>query len=80
MLSVDAATAFTVDHAPDLLGGVTLLRGEGEVASADAWARSLYLPQARLSSQQKTTGFTALPYYAWANRKAGPMQLWLPRR
>jgi DUF1680 family protein len=23
------------------------------------------------------SGFTAIPYYAWANRGAGPMRVWL---
>jgi DUF1680 family protein len=22
--------------------------------------------------------FTAIPYYAWDNREAGPMKVWLP--
>ena len=24
--------------------------------------------------------FTAIPYYAWANREPGPMQVWIPRQ
>ena len=24
--------------------------------------------------------FTAIPYYAWANRGVSPMSVWLPRR
>jgi DUF1680 family protein len=23
---------------------------------------------------------TAIPYYAWANREAGPMQVWIPQK
>jgi DUF1680 family protein len=28
----------------------------------------------------KTQSFTAIPYYAWANRGEGEMMLWLPRK
>ncbi len=80
LLAVDASGPLAADRVPDLLGGVTVVRGEGEVLAPDAWARSLYLPQAKLASLQMKTSFTALPYHAWANRKAGPMQVWLPRR
>jgi uncharacterized protein len=27
----------------------------------------------------QTIDLTAIPYFAWANRKAGPMRVWLPR-
>jgi hypothetical protein len=46
--------ALTAEHQPDLLGGVTVIRGEGE------------------------RPFLAIPYYAWANRGAGEMAVWLP--
>ena len=40
----------STEHKPSLLGGVTVLEGEG---------------------------FTAIPYYAWSNRGAGEMAVWL---
>jgi hypothetical protein len=46
--------ALTAEHQPDLLGGVTVIRGEGK------------------------RPFLAIPYYAWANRGAGEMAVWLP--
>jgi hypothetical protein len=58
----------------DLLGGVTVIRGTAQVAGDLSWNRRLYqsVPPAR------ATPFTAIPYYAWDNRKAGPMKVWLP--
>lgn len=51
------------------LGGVTLLTGTVP-----------YLRRAADGSvEEKKTAFTAIPYYAWANRGAGPMEVWLPR-
>lgn len=40
------------EHRPELLGGVTVIRGDA---------------------------FTAIPYYAWANRGGGEMTVWLAR-
>jgi len=55
---------------PDLLGGVTVLRG-----TAEAYRR---LPDGdRLVSE--TVPLTAIPYYAWAHRGRGEMAVWLAR-
>jgi hypothetical protein len=79
-LSVDPAGRLAAESSHDLLGGVTLVWGEAEEAPLDLWSRSLYLPEAKVASQQKKVSFAAIPYFAWANREAGPMQMWLPRR
>lgn len=49
----------------DLLGGVTVLKGSAQVVQADG----------ALTEQD----FTAVPYYAWANRGPGEMTVWLAR-
>jgi DUF1680 family protein len=64
------ATAFR----SDLLGGVVTIMGEGYVAEASDWSRTLYQETAAL----KKVGFTAVPYCAWDNRGAGPMEVWIP--
>jgi hypothetical protein len=43
-----------------LLGGVTVLKGQGS------------------AGEGKAVDFTAVPYYAWANRGPGPMLVWIP--
>jgi len=49
---------------PDLLGGVTVITGQARL-SADK-------PQ-----EQPPVNFTAIPYYAWANREPGGMTVWI---
>ncbi len=70
---------FDVDFYPDLLNGVSILRGAGLIADEEQnWGDQLYrerLPN--ISGTYRTVELTAIPYYAWANREAGPMQVWL---
>lgn len=49
----------------DLLGGLTVIRGEG-------------IAQASLSEPAKRAPFTAIPYFAWCNRGADAMVVWVP--
>ncbi len=58
----------------DILGGVTLIRGNGEVSDAEAWGDSLYLNR---KPTRKQVSVTAIPYYAWCNRGAGQMSVWV---
>jgi uncharacterized protein len=57
-----------------LLGGVVVLKGTAELAGEQDWTRKLYAPVAAA----KQVPITAIPYYAWDNRQAGPMKVWLP--
>jgi DUF1680 family protein len=73
-------TPLAAQHRPDLLGGVTVLRGEGIVVRPDAgWEDRLYRPadQIGLPTTPSRIAITAIPYYAWANRDPGAMQVWL---
>ena len=56
------------DYDPDLLGGIQVLKGTSLSLSYDA--------QGQIVEQEQE--FTAIPYYAWANRGAGEMIVWLP--
>lgn len=65
---------------PDVLGGVVVLRGAADVLPPDAgWEDRLYRTAGtcHLSTGQAAANLTAIPYYAWANREPGPMQVWL---
>lgn len=53
---------------PALLNGVTILKGKAQGLALDA--------QGRVLKQEQE--FTAIPYYAWANRGRGEMLVWLP--
>ncbi|MBS1724096.1 MAG: glycoside hydrolase family 127 protein [Armatimonadetes bacterium] len=57
----------------DKLGGIVELHGKGSIARQTDWRRKLY----SAFEEPKDTGFTAIPYYAWDNREAGPMEVWL---
>ena len=59
----------------DLLGGVVVVKGLAETAPDQDWTNALY--QAVTTST--LVPVTAIPYYAWDNRKPGPMKVWLPQ-
>ena len=63
----------------DLLDGVTtlLLRGV-RAADPDADRRLYRAHAAHTGVSGAPMAITAIPYYAWANRDAGPMNVWLP--
>ena len=60
-LALPRKTALGAAHRAELLGGVTVLQGE---ALADG-------------DRKRPAKLTAIPYYAWANRKQGPMTVWI---
>ncbi|MBN1136296.1 MAG: glycoside hydrolase family 127 protein [Anaerolineae bacterium] len=83
-LVLPAGGEFSVTFRPDLLGGVVTLRGPAAVVSpADHWEGCLYCavhPGGRAlvdPAGSDRVDLAAIPYYAWANRQPGPMQVWL---
>ncbi|MDQ3328094.1 MAG: glycoside hydrolase family 127 protein, partial [Chloroflexota bacterium] len=79
-LIVSSGSAFSAEEIPGLLGGLVVLRGDARVAPPDdAWASTLYRAADTATDQPPgaATQITAIPYYAWANREAGPMRVWL---
>jgi len=57
------------EHRDDLLGGVTVLTGTAQRAVRDAEGTTSLRP----------TTITAIPYYAWAHRDVGEMEVWIAR-
>jgi DUF1680 family protein len=53
---------------PDLLHGVTVVKGRAIALAFDA--------QGKVTKTEQE--FTAIPYYAWANRGRGQMMVWFP--
>ena len=53
---------------PALLHGVTVVKGKAVALAYDA--------QGQVSKTEQE--FTAIPYYAWANRGRGQMIVWIP--
>jgi DUF1680 family protein len=77
-----APASFSAEYLPALLGGVVALRGPAQVVPLEeAWGDRLYrtVSPAPESAPGQSVELTATPYYAWANRAPGPMQVWLRR-
>jgi DUF1680 family protein len=66
-LVVANTTPLTSEFRPDLLNGVTIIKGKAVGLRKDA--------DDHITRQ--TQDFTAIPYYAWANRGRGEMTVWL---
>jgi uncharacterized protein len=64
------ATALTASFEPALLNGVTVLKGEVPAVMTGNGEHIATVKQA----------FTAIPYYAWANRGKGEMMVWFPEK
>src|SRR5262249_39569466 len=67
-LTLPKSAGFTDSFEKDLLGGVTVVRGDALSVSRDE--------QGKIAT--KPMKFQAVPYCTWDNRKPGPMVVWLP--
>jgi len=62
----------------DILGGVVIFKGKGWINAPDSW-KGLYLPTKDVDNLRKEVEFIAIPYYSWANREKGPMEVWIKK-
>ncbi len=74
-LRLPAGAALSNRFEPGLLGGVAVITGAALAVDEGDWDGQLYRTQ-RPSLHPAT--LTAIPYYAWDNRAAGAMQVWVP--
>jgi DUF1680 family protein len=68
---VPAKTVFTTQYNNDLLGGVVTLQANAPVVDASADGTSVVTVNKKI---------VAIPYYSWANRGPGEMQVWVPEK
>ena len=68
---VDKASTIQVSYKDNLLNGINVMTAEGEATKRQLNTTAL------LTSHQK---ITAIPYYAWDNRGADEMEVWIPYR
>jgi uncharacterized protein len=61
---------------PDLLHGVGIVAAEVVMKPSPTWEQELYRPLTQPSGKSMTVRF--IPYFAWANRGASEMTVWLP--
>ncbi|GHO91839.1 hypothetical protein KSF_018870 [Reticulibacter mediterranei] len=67
-----------IERRDDLLGGVVTLQAQAYERVLTDWGGQLYRTYRGQSTHYRSARLTAIPYYAWANRETGPMQVWLP--
>ena len=67
-LMLTSNAGLTASFQADLLNGVEVVKGKAVALARDA--------QGKVKGADQS--FTAIPYYAWANRGRGEMMVWLP--
>lgn len=72
------ASAFREEFRGDLLGGIVVLKHEGSVSVKSNSHGSLYRSYTAEAPEARQVELKFVPYYAWANRAATPMQVWTP--
>ena len=77
-VSQKSTSQFREEFRGDLLGGVVVLNGTGTVSDEPTSRTGLYSRYSPEPSKSRATSLTYIPYYAWANRAATPMQVWTP--
>lgn len=63
---------------PDLLGGLIVLLHAGTETDAPLKGASLYRTFPAPPTPKRPVDLTLIPYYAWANRGPGNMEVWIP--
>lgn len=80
---LDTAQPLTAVRRPDLLGGVVTVRAAGRRRGTPAGDRWWPYDEAGTetgTATDRSVALTAVPYYAWANRRDGSMRVWIPTR
>lgn len=78
---IDTTVPLRSTPRPDLLGGVVTVEAAGRRGSPTAGSWWPYTRRGEAASyEQRPVPLTAVPYYAWANREAGSMRVWVPAR
>jgi len=78
--SRNSGGGFSESFEKDLLGGLMVVKHEGAVSGLSASRSSLYFSADAPGSASSNVELKFIPYYAWANRRPTPMQVWTPLR
>ncbi|HEX6551207.1 MAG TPA: beta-L-arabinofuranosidase domain-containing protein, partial [Ktedonobacteraceae bacterium] len=71
---VPRTAELTSQFGPDVLGGVTVVRGQALIEEDTDWTETLYRSW---PASLQSGAITAIPYYVWDNRQPGEMRVWL---
>jgi DUF1680 family protein len=74
-LAIPRDASLTAKYRPDMLGGVTVI--QGAALAKPPWPDTLYRGSSSAPDGTKVE-FTAIPYFANANRQTGEMTVWVP--
>ncbi|MGB9488094.1 MAG: beta-L-arabinofuranosidase domain-containing protein [Terriglobia bacterium] len=75
----DPSQGFASEFRPDILGGIVMLKHKGMATPKPLSEEPLYQTIERTPrGEQKEVNLTFIPYYAWANRLPGAMEVWIP--
>jgi DUF1680 family protein len=77
-LRQQSGSQFHEEFQRDLLGGIVVLKHTGAVSEKSSSRTALYHRYVADSPQTRQVELKFVPYYAWANRAASPMQVWTP--
>jgi DUF1680 family protein len=77
-LGPKSSAQFQEEFQKDLLGGILLLRHAGAAYGESVEQGKLYFRYSPGPRKSRTVALTLIPYYAWSNRTATPMQVWTP--
>jgi hypothetical protein len=69
---------FQEEFRSDLLGGIIVLKHAGAVEEGSGSGMKLYSAYTPDAPKSRAVELNFIPYYAWANRTATPMQVWTP--
>lgn len=79
-LQIDDSAPLEAEWCADLLGGVMVVKAGGAKPDISDWDGRLYRPMASVPTPAyQPTPITAIPYFAWGNRGATAMRVWIPR-
>lgn len=74
LIRLPESARFSSHFEPELLGGIAVIEGEASALTTTDWAGTLYRTTPPERANQH---ITAIPYYAWDNRQAGEMRVWI---
>ncbi len=76
----DPSGGFRAEYREGMLGGITVLLGQGAVPVDPGNLGPLYRPANRAQEvKRRPVSLQAIPYYAWANRGPGSMTVWMQK-
>ena len=78
-LTVGSGKEFHSEFRQDFLGGILVLKHDGQRSGKPLSDEPLYRPsQGRGVTRGQPAELTLIPYYAWANRGPAAMEVWIP--